>query len=113
MKYWKRLYEAFFVILLCGFAGTLYYIAFCTDFPKGVESPKTPKGMESIRSQAYAEGVVDALDTYILLGLEQDMQGIRRRNGEMCLIVAERLKIDAPEHVKRWRDSLAQVVKGK
>jgi len=43
---------------------------------------------------AYAKGVNDALDTIMLLDLEQELQGTNRTWGAMAEIVCERLRVE-------------------
>jgi len=42
----------------------------------------------------YAKGVNDALDTIMLLGLEQELQGTNRSWGAMADIVRKRLRVE-------------------
>jgi hypothetical protein len=42
---------------------------------------------------SYADGVNTALDSFILLNLEQQLDGTRRPMGEMAEIVCKRLKV--------------------
>jgi len=54
-------------------------------------------GVVRVDSRDYAEGVNDALDTFVLLNLEQQLQHTNRTYGEMAEIVCERMKVKRTE----------------
>lgn len=75
----------------------VYSLAAATNLNSLVANCRYTNKVAWVNSKDYAEGINDALDTFMLLSLEQRLMNTNRTLDEMAMIVCERMKVKRTE----------------